>query len=180
MIAEKFDPPGREGCEIGHRPRMIPVTSGLAKTDFSGENARESNMEEIMSEHTEEKIAGKKFESSTEHAKKALDAAAEASRAVSNTVKRQAQVAYETGKEHITAAAKDLGEAASATYEDLRGQAKIKADAYKDKAQAAWGDASSRAQTYQSDTESYIRENPLKAVGIAVGVGFLLGVIFRR
>lgn len=133
-----------------------------------------------MSESTEEKIAAKKLESSTDHAKKAIDAAAEASRAVGNTVKRQAQVAYETGKEHFTAAAKDLGEAATATYEDLRGQAKVKADEYKGKAQAAWEDASARAQTYQSETEGYIRENPLKAVGIAVGVGFLLGIIFRR
>ena len=133
-----------------------------------------------MSDHTEENIAGKKFESSTEHAKAALDAATEASRAVGNTVKRQAQVAYETGKEHITAAAKDLSEAATATYEDLRGQAKVKTEEYKYKAQAAWDDASSRAQTYQSEAEGYISENPLKAVGIAVGIGFLLGVIFRR
>jgi len=28
--------------------------------------------------------------------------------------------------------------------------------------------------------EGYIRENPIKAVGIAVGIGFVVGVIFRR
>jgi predicted exporter/ElaB/YqjD/DUF883 family membrane-anchored ribosome-binding protein len=139
-----------------------------------------NNAENIMPESTETKIAARKLESSTEHAKKALDAATEATKAVGQTVKQHAQVAYEVGKEHITAAAKDLGDAASATYEDVRGLAKTKADEYQDKAKAAWGDATSKAQTYQSETEEYIRQNPLKAVGIAVGVGFLLGVIFRR
>jgi len=123
---------------------------------------------------------GKKLENSTEHAKKALDAAASATRVVSETVKEQAKTAFDTGKEHISAAARELGDAANVTIDDLRSQAKAKATDVREKATAAWGDASSRAQTYQSETETYVRENPLKAVGIAVGIGFVLGVIFRR
>jgi len=128
----------------------------------------------------EQKHYGKKLESSADHAKKALDAATEATRAVGDTVRKQAQSAYDAGKEHITAAAKDLSDAAAGGYDDLRSQARAKADEYRGRAQSAWDDASSCAHTYQDQTEDYIRGNPLQAIGIALGVGFLLGIIFRR
>jgi ElaB/YqjD/DUF883 family membrane-anchored ribosome-binding protein len=135
----------------------------------------------LMSEtNTEKNAATKKLESSAEHAKKALDAAAEASKAVGETVKKHAQSAYETGREHLSAAAKDVSEAASAKYQEIRGQAQNLAEDYKGRAKHVYSDATAKAQSFQSDTESYIRENPLKAVGIAVGIGFVLGVIFRR
>lgn len=128
----------------------------------------------------EPKVADQKLGSSTEHAKKALDAATEATKAVGETVKKQAQVAIDAGREHLTAAAKDLGEAAAATYSDLREQALSKTQQYREKANAAFDDYGQRAQAYRSDAENYIRENPLQSVGIAVGVGFLLGLILRR
>lgn len=114
-------------------------------------------------------VTNQKLESGAEHAKKALDAASAAGREVGETVRQQAQTAYEAGREHLTAAAKDLSTAANAKYEELRGQAKTTAEEYRN-----------RAKSFQGDTESYIRENPLRAVGIAVGVGFVLGVLFRR
>jgi len=131
--------------------------------------------------HTEGKhAAAKKLESSTEHAKKALDAASEAGKAVGETVKKQAQSAYDAGREHLTAAAKDLGDAASVKYQEIRGRAQNVSEEYKGRAKTALDDATAKAQDFQGETESYIRGNPLKAVGIAVGVGFVLGVIFRR
>ena len=136
-----------------------------------------------MSEtNSEEKtdVAHVKLESGAEHAKQALNAASEATKAVGETVKKQAQSAYETGREHLTAAAKDVSEAAAAKYGELRGQAKTVAEQYKGRAQSALSDATSKAQNFQGETESYIRTYPLKALGIAVGVGFVLGVIFRR
>ena len=135
-----------------------------------------------MSEtHTEKQsAAGKKLESSAQHAKQALGAATEASKAVGETVKQHAQAVYATGREHLTAAAKVVSEAASVKYQELRDQAQDLAQNYKGRAKSAYEGAAARAQTFQGDTESYIRENPLKAVGIAVGVGFVLGVIFRR
>ena len=120
------------------------------------------------------------MESGAEHAKQAISAASEATKALGDTVKKQAQTVYETSREHLTAAAKDVSEAAAAKYEELRGQAKSATEQYKGRAQSALGDAGSKAQNFRSDAESYIREFPLKAVGIAVGVGFVLGVVFRR
>ena len=121
-----------------------------------------------------------KLGSSAEHAKQALSAATEATKAVSETVKKQAQSAYEVGREHLTAAAKDVSEAATAKYAELRGQARTVADQYKGRAQGALSDASVKASNFQTDAESYIRSYPLKAMGIAVGIGFVLGVVFRR
>jgi ElaB/YqjD/DUF883 family membrane-anchored ribosome-binding protein len=43
-----------------------------------------------------------------------------------------------------------------------------------------WGDARDRARTLQEDSEQYVRENPTKAVFTALGIGFVLGLIFRR
>jgi ElaB/YqjD/DUF883 family membrane-anchored ribosome-binding protein len=133
-----------------------------------------------MSEIHDNTIASKKLESSSEHAKKALDAATEAGRAVGENVKKQAKAAYDAGREHLGAAAKDLGEAANATYGDLRDQAKSKADELRGRAHSAYSDATARAQDYQTEAESYIRENPVQSVAIALGVGFVLGLILRR
>lgn len=134
----------------------------------------ETNTEETNTE------AARKLESSAEHAKKALNAANEASKAVGETVKQQAQSAYAAGREHLSAAARDISDAASVKYNELRSQAQSKAEEYRGRAQSALSDAAAKAQNIQGDTEGYIRENPLKAVGIALGVGFVLGIIFRR
>ena len=64
--------------------------------------------------------------------------------------------------------------------EDLKTAATTMADEYRGKAEQAWGDAQDRVRTFQEDGEAYVRENPTKAVFTALGIGFLLGVIFRR
>ena len=51
---------------------------------------------------------------------------------------------------------------------------------YRGKAEQVWGDAQDRVRTFQEDGEAYVRENPTKAVFTALGIGFLLGIIFRR
>jgi ElaB/YqjD/DUF883 family membrane-anchored ribosome-binding protein len=122
-----------------------------------------------MSETLDNNIVSKKLESSSDHAKKAIDAATEAGRNVGDNAKKEAKAAYETGREHLGAAAKDLGEAASATYDNVR-----------DRANSLYSDAYDRAHDYQTEAENYIRENPIQAVAIAAGVGFLLGVLLRR
>jgi ElaB/YqjD/DUF883 family membrane-anchored ribosome-binding protein len=64
--------------------------------------------------------------------------------------------------------------------DDLRSAATEMAGEYRGKAEQAWGDATARARTLQEDSEQYVRENPTKAVFTALGIGFVLGIIFRR
>ncbi len=74
-----------------------------------------------------------------------------------------------SSKEHARRAAEDLKTAASSMAGEYRG-----------KAEQAWGDAQERVRTFQEDGEAYVRENPTKAVFTALGIGFLIGIIFRR
>jgi ElaB/YqjD/DUF883 family membrane-anchored ribosome-binding protein len=48
------------------------------------------------------------------------------------------------------------------------------------KVEQTWEDARERARTFQEDSKQYVRENPTKAVFMALGIGFVLGLMFRR
>ena len=91
-----------------------------------------------------------------------------------------AQNKFESSKTHVRKAADDLRTAAGAVAEDLKSAAGTMAGEYRDKAEQVWGDARERARTLQEDGEQYVRENPTKAVFTALGIGFVLGLIFRR
>jgi ElaB/YqjD/DUF883 family membrane-anchored ribosome-binding protein len=91
-----------------------------------------------------------------------------------------AQNKLQSSKEHARRAAEDLKSAAGAFAEEYRGKAEQAWGGARDKAEQAWGDARSRVRTFQEDAEQYVRENPTKAVFTALGVGFVLGLIFRR
>ena len=75
----------------------------------------------------------------------------------------------ESSKAHARQAAEELRTAAT----EIAGQ-------YRGRAEQVWGDAQNRARTLQEDGEQYVRENPTKAVFSALGIGFILGLIFRR
>ena len=64
--------------------------------------------------------------------------------------------------------------------EDLKSAAGETAGEYLGKAEQTWDDARARVRTLQQDAEQYVRENPTKAVFTALGIGFVLGMIFRR
>ena len=81
----------------------------------------------------------------------------------------QAREKAERGVTHARKAAEDLGSAARAVVREYRG-----------KAEQAWDDANDRVQTFREDADHYVRENPTKAVLTALGIGFVLGLIFRR
>jgi ElaB/YqjD/DUF883 family membrane-anchored ribosome-binding protein len=76
---------------------------------------------------------------------------------------------FESSKTHARRAAEDLRTAAT----DIAGE-------YRGKAEQVWGDAQDRVRTFQEDGEQYVRDNPTKAVFTALGIGFVLGIIFRR
>ena len=64
--------------------------------------------------------------------------------------------------------------------EDLRSAAGATVDEYRARGKEVWDDALHRVRSFQDDSKQYVRENPTKAVFTALGVGFVLGLIFRR
>jgi len=64
--------------------------------------------------------------------------------------------------------------------EDLRAAAGAVADEYRERGKEVLDDALHRVRSFQDDSKQYVRENPTKAVFTALGVGFVLGLIFRR
>jgi ElaB/YqjD/DUF883 family membrane-anchored ribosome-binding protein len=86
-----------------------------------------------------------------------------------SAVPPQAEDKMQSGTSHARKAAEDFRSAAGAVAGEYRG-----------KAEEAWNDASDRVRSFQEDTEQYVRENPTKAVFSALGIGFVLGLIFRR
>jgi ElaB/YqjD/DUF883 family membrane-anchored ribosome-binding protein len=54
------------------------------------------------------------------------------------------------------------------------------AEAYRDKAERSWDETKVRVRTWQQDGEDYVRENPMKAIFIVLGIGFVLGFTFRH
>jgi ElaB/YqjD/DUF883 family membrane-anchored ribosome-binding protein len=81
----------------------------------------------------------------------------------------QARQKAERGGTHARKAAEDLGSAAGAM-----------ADEYRERGKEVLDDALHRVRSFQDDSKQYVRENPTKAVFTALGVGLVLGLIFRR
>ena len=98
--------------------------------------------------------------------------------------------AAKSGQDHLKEAAGNFREAASAKVEnihqaagqkdELRGAAQGKAQELRGVAQSAWSDTKSQAKSWQAEGEAYVRDNPTKAVLIPLGVGVLLGILFRK
>ena len=81
----------------------------------------------------------------------------------------QTEGTSESGTSQARRAADEFKSAAGAVAEQYRGRA-----------EEVWNDATGRVRTFQEDGEQYVRDNPTKAVFTALGIGFVLGLIFRR
>ena len=66
------------------------------------------------------------------------------------------------------------------TPDNMKSTVTAVAQDYTDKASEALDEAKQRVRTLREDGEDYVRENPMKAVFTALGVGFMLGIIFRH
>jgi ElaB/YqjD/DUF883 family membrane-anchored ribosome-binding protein len=64
--------------------------------------------------------------------------------------------------------------------DDLRSAAGAMADEYRERGKEVLDDALDRVRSFQDDSKQYVRQNPTRAVFTALGVGFVLGLIFRR
>lgn len=76
--------------------------------------------------------------------------------------------------------AKELREAASVGANRIRETATARAAQVRDYAEHGWDDARTKAREWQNTGEAYVRDNPMKAVLTALGVGFVVGLLFRR
>jgi ElaB/YqjD/DUF883 family membrane-anchored ribosome-binding protein len=88
---------------------------------------------------------------------------------VTDGLKKVAKQVAETLKSSAESTAKEIRDAADA------GTANIKV-----KAEAVLEEAKHRADDFQKEAEQYIRANPLKAVLLALGAGFIAGTLLRR
>ena len=77
-------------------------------------------------------------------------------------------------------AADEFRAAAAEKVQQVRHGAEDKAAHLRDIAESSWEDAKNRAQGLLREGEVYVRENPAKSVVTALGVGFVLGLLFRR
>lgn len=66
------------------------------------------------------------------------------------------------------------------TAEDLKSAAPAVAKDYAEKASAVFDETKERVRTLREDGEDYVRKNPVKAVFTALGVGFVLGLIYKH
>ncbi len=80
-----------------------------------------------------------------------------------------AQGELQITRTHAQQAAEDLKSAGGAIAGEYRGQA-----------EQTWDDARDHVRTFREDADQYVRKNPTKAVFTALGIGFVLGLIFRR
>jgi len=88
----------------------------------------------------------------------------------------EAESKMKSSADHVRQAADDARRAAG----DLRSAAGAVAEEYRGRAEEVWQDASQRVRGFQDDAEQYVRDNPTKAIFTALGIGFVLGLIFRR
>jgi ElaB/YqjD/DUF883 family membrane-anchored ribosome-binding protein len=81
----------------------------------------------------------------------------------------QAKEKATRGVTHARKAAEDLRSAAGATVDDYRARGK-----------EVWDNTLDRVRGFQDESKQYVRANPTKAVLTALGVGLVLGLIFRN
>lgn len=113
----------------------------------------------------------------------------------------EAEKHFQSSKAHAEEAARELRLAAAEKAKELREaalqakeeyqklvrehaeqfqtEATEKAHQYRDLAGESFSEAQEKIEDYQKKGEDYVRENPLKSVLLALGVGFIIAKIFR-
>jgi ElaB/YqjD/DUF883 family membrane-anchored ribosome-binding protein len=83
--------------------------------------------------------------------------------------------------ERVMAAATGATAAAgSERLGEIRSRAEESLHAVRSRLQALEGNVAARAREATREAEGYVRDNPWTAVGVAAGIGLLLGVLIAR
>jgi len=85
-----------------------------------------------------------------------------------------------TLREDISALTTTLGNYGKARSEDLSASARAQAQRMAAMGEAGLADAQRQATDAYSQAETRVRENPATAMGMAAGLGFLVGLIMGR
>lgn len=83
-------------------------------------------------------------------------------------------------KNDIAAISQTIADLSKSQKDQFVASAKANAETLKDRSAAALGDARSMAEDGYAQAEKAVRDNPAAAVGIATGIGFLVGLIAGR
>jgi ElaB/YqjD/DUF883 family membrane-anchored ribosome-binding protein len=86
----------------------------------------------------------------------------------------------EEAGEHLLEDAKDLLAATAHVAEEKVVEARKRLGAAIDKGKEAWNNVQEKAVAGAKATDQVIRDNPYKSLGVALGVGVLIGYLLRR
>lgn len=75
---------------------------------------------------------------------------------------------------------REMGSAASEQVNQIKDSASEYYQQGREKAQEYYEQGRQKAMELEQNLEDYVREQPLKSVMIAAGVGLLLGILWRR
>lgn len=95
-------------------------------------------------------------------------------------LKSQAVQAAEELRSAVTSRASQFGDAVERQAREVPEVAAQKAEELREAAETGWEEAKVKLQDMLQEGEAYVRENPGKSVATALGVGFVLGLLFRR
>ena len=84
------------------------------------------------------------------------------------------------GAAQLRDAAQQVGQNVREMGSQVRDAAREKYDQLREQAENYYEQGRETAREWQDSLETYVRDQPLKAVLIAAGVGVLLGVIWKR
>ncbi|MFT4637859.1 MAG: ElaB/YqjD/DUF883 family membrane-anchored ribosome-binding protein [Verrucomicrobiales bacterium] len=98
----------------------------------------------------------------------------------SGDLKSQAVQAAEELRSAAASRVGQLGEEVERQAGQVSEVAAEKTEQLRQAAETGWEEAKVKAQDLLQEGEAYVRENPGKSVATALGVGFVLGLLFRR
>jgi ElaB/YqjD/DUF883 family membrane-anchored ribosome-binding protein len=121
--------------------------------------------------HTKELIndSSEKAERAQHHAKKAFETTSAAGQEVANSAFSTAKGAYRSSKDALSAAAHDVKDVACSAY-----------SSFADQTANITNEWHSRASELEAELTERVRQKPLHSLGIAFGIGLVLGIILNR